>query len=142
MVLNAKDGMTATWAGVKLLQDADGRMQGIERALREAHAAGAKFVLQSNNLPVDAARFPEADAIVCSYLSSGYDVDPTGGGGAEHVRALNANAPAALRAIFGSGEMAGQLPIDIYGMRQSAEGAWTYTSEVLYPRGTGKQSLS
>jgi len=134
--------MTATWAGLKQLQDADGRMQGIGRALSEAHAAGAKFVLLSNNLPVDAARFPEADAIVCTYLSSGYDVDPTGGSGSEHMRAINANAPAGLRALWGAGEMGGKLPIDVYAMEQSAEGAWNYTSKVLYPRGSGKGSVS
>ena len=56
--------LCATWAGIDKLQESDGRMQGVARALSEAHAAKAKFVLLSDNLPVDGARFPEADAVV------------------------------------------------------------------------------
>lgn len=112
-------------------------MQGVARALAEAHAAGAKFVLLSDNLPVDAARFTDADAIVCCYLSSGFDIDPTTGSGSENMRAINANVPAALRALFGVADMPGTLPIDIYALEQDKDGAWAYTDEVLYARGTG-----
>ena len=129
--------MAATWAGMAQLQDTDGRMQGISRALQEAHAAGAKFVLLSNNIPVEGARFTDADAVVCSYLSSGYDIDPTTGSGSKNMRAINANTPAALRAIFGMTPMPGKLPVDVYAMEQDASGQWAYTDEVLFPRGTG-----
>ena len=129
--------LCATWAGLDKLQDSDGRMQGVARAIKEAHAAGAKFVLLSDNLPVDAARFTDADAIVCCYLSSGFDIDPTTGSGSENMRAINANVPAALRAIFGAADMPGILPIDVYGLEQGKDGAWAYTDEVLFARGTG-----
>ena len=129
--------LCATWAGLDKLQDSDGRMQGVTRALNEAHAAKAKFVLLSDNLPVDGARFPEADAVVCCYLSTGFDVDPTTGSGSENMRAINANAPAALRAIFGSAAMPGKLPINVRAMKKGEDGKWTYTGEVLYARGTG-----
>lgn len=33
--------------------------------------------------------------------------------------------------------MPGILPIDIYGLEQDKDGAWAYTDEVLYARGTG-----
>ena len=112
-------------------------MRGIARELEEAHEAGAKFVLLSNNIPVEGARFPEADAVVCSYLSSGYDVDPTTGNGSKNMRAINANTPAALRAIFGAAPMPGILPIDVYAMAQDDDGLWAYTDEVLFPCGTG-----
>lgn len=127
--------LCATWAGLDVLQDSDGRMQGVSRALKEAHAAGAKFVLLSDNLPVDAARFPDADSVVCCYLSSGFDIDPTTGSGSEHMRAINANVPAALRAIFGAADMPGTLPIDIKAMEKGADGMWAYSDEVLYARG-------
>ena len=124
-------------AGIDALQDSDPRVQGVTRALREAHKAGAKFVLLSDNIPADAARYPEADAIVCAYLSAGFDVDPTTGSGSENMRAINANVPAALCAIFGEGDMPGALPIDVYALAQDADGKWAYTDEVLYARGSG-----
>ena len=129
--------MATTWAGADALQDHDDRMRGISRALEEAHAAGAKLVLIDNNLPVGAARFPEADAVVCSYLSSGYDVDPTTGSGSEHMRAINANAPAALRAVFGMANMPGTLPIDVHALERDEDGVWAYTDEVMFARGSG-----
>ena len=129
--------LCATWAGLDKLQDSDGRMQGVTRALEEAHAVGATFVLLSDNLPYDAARFPEADVIVCAYLSSGFDIDPTTGSGSENMPAINANVPAALRAIFGAAGMPGELPINIPSLQQDESGTWAYTDEVLYPRGSG-----
>ena len=129
--------LCATWAGLDKLQESDGRMQGVTRALSEAHAAKAKFVLLSDNLPVDGARFPEADAVVCCYLSTGFDIDPTTGSGSENMKAINANAPAALRAIFGAADMPGKLPINVPAMKKGEDGTWAYTNEVLYARGTG-----
>lgn len=129
--------LCATWAGIEALQDSDPRMQAVTRALEEARAAGARFVLLSDNLPVDAARFPDADAVVCCYLSSGFDIDPTTGSGSENMRAINANVPAALRAIFGAADMPGRLPIDVRALKKDEDGMWAYTDEVLYARGTG-----
>jgi beta-N-acetylhexosaminidase len=129
--------LSATTAGLDKLQDSDGRMQGITRALEEAHAAGATFVLLSDSLPYDVARFPEADVAVCSYLSSGFDVDPTTGSGSENMPAINANVPAALRAIFGAAGMPGELPINVPVLQQDKSGAWAYADEILYPRGSG-----
>lgn len=124
-------------AGIEMLQDDEKCVQCVTRALEEAHAAGAKFILLSDNLPVDAARYPEADAIVCAYLSAGFDVDPTTGSGSENMPAINANVPAALRAIFGEAPMPGKLPINIKGLAKGADGAWSYTDDVVYPRGAG-----
>ena len=93
-------------------------------------------MLLSDNLPVDAARFQDADAIVCAYLSAGFGVDPTvRTSGSENVGAFNANVPAALCAIFGDGDMPGRLPIRIPVLEQGEDGAWTYGTQVLYERG-------
>ncbi len=129
--------LCATGAGLDVLQDADGRMQGVTRALEEAHAAGAKFVLLSDNIPVDVARFPDADAVVCCYLSAGFDTDPSVKSESGSMRAINANVPAALRAIFGAADMPGTLPIAINAMEKDKSGVWAYTDKVLYARGTG-----
>ena len=58
--------LSAVGAGIEALQDDSLPMIGVSRALSDARKAGAKFVLLSDNLPVDAARFQDADAIVCA----------------------------------------------------------------------------
>lgn len=119
--------LSAIKAGLDQLQDNMPCIQAITRAQQEAKAKGAPFVLLSNDLPVDATRFPDSDAIVCSYLCAGYDVPrnykqdkPTNSG------PYNANVPAALSAIFGDIAPKGRLPIALPAMQQSDTGAWTY----------------
>ena len=122
--------------GLDRLQDDNPQIQGVRRALTDAREGGARFVLLSDNLPVDTARFQDADAIVCAYLSSGFGVDPTAQAGPDGTRgAFNANVPAALCAIFGDGDMPGRLPIDIPELVQDSDGKWIYGDQVLYPRG-------
>lgn len=114
-------------AGIDQLQDTNPIMQGVERTLNEAHAAGAEFVLLSANIPVDVKRFTEADAIVCAYLSAGYGVDPIAHtSGSENVGAFNANVPAGLIAIFGGAPISGKLPIIIPELVKGKDGMWTY----------------
>lgn len=105
-------------------------------AFRAVVEGGARFVLLSDNLPVDAARFQDADAIVCAYMSSGFGVDPTARTGpAGTVGAYNANVPAALCAIFGDGNMPGRLPVAIPAMAADSDGKWAYGDQILYERG-------
>ncbi len=133
---NAVVCLSSVGAGLDSLRDDSLPVIGVSRALSDAHRAGAKFVLLSDNLPVDAARFRDADAIVCAYLSAGVGVDPTARtSGSENVGAFNANVPAALRAIFGAADMPGKLPIDIPVLEKGPDGAWAYGDEILYPRG-------
>ena len=129
--------LCAVGAGIESLQDDSVTMQGVSRALSDAHAAGKKFVLLSDNLPVDAARFQDADAIVCAYLSAGFGIDPTARtSGSENVGAFNANVPAALYAIFGAADTPGRLPIDIPILEQNVDGSWAYGDTILYERGS------
>ncbi|MBQ6208051.1 MAG: glycoside hydrolase family 3 protein [Oscillospiraceae bacterium] len=128
--------LSAVGAGLDALQDDSLPIVGVSRALSDAHKAGTKFVLLSDNLPADAARFQDADAIVCAYLSAGFGVDPTARtSGSENVGAFNANVPAALRAIFGAADMPGTLPISIPVLEKGPDGAWAYGDEILYERG-------
>ena len=117
-------------AGIDQLQDNKWMMQGVGRTLQEAHGANAKFVLLSTNLPVDTKRFPDADAIVCAYLSAGYGVDPTARmAGSENVGAFNANVPAAICAMFDdTSKITGKIPIHIPELRQQ-DGSWNYVTE-------------
>ena len=136
--------LSAVGAGINQLQDDRPAMQGVSRALDEAHQAGAAFVLLSDNLPVDAARFQDADAIVCAYLSAGFGIDPTARtSGSENVGAANANVPAALMAIFGAEDMPGRLPINIPALERQPDGSWAYGDSILYERGfSAKQADS
>ena len=128
--------LSAVGAGINQLQDDRPAMQGVSRALDEAHQAGAAFVLLSDNLPVDAARFQDADAIVCAYLSAGFGIDPTARtSGSENVGAANANVPAALMAIFGAADMPGRLPINLPALERQPNGSWAYGETILYARG-------
>ncbi len=123
-------------SGLDRLQDDNLQVQAVQRALQDAHEGGASFVLLSDNLPVDAARFQDADAIVCAYLSAGFGVDPTvRTSGSENVGAFNANVPAALCAILGDGNMPGRLPIRIPLLEQGEDATWRYGSQTLYERG-------
>ena len=123
-------------AGLDRLQDDNVQIQAVQKALADAHEGGAKFVLLSDNLPVDTTRFQEADAIVCCYLSAGFGVDPTARtSGSENVGAFNANVPAALCAIFGDGDMPGRLPIDIPALEADSDGKLSYGEQILYERG-------
>ena len=128
--------LSAVGAGSNPLQDSSPGITGVSRALSDAQEAGAKFVLLSDNLPVDAARFQNADAIVCAYLAAGFGVDPTARtSGSENVGAFNANVPAALRAIFGAADMPGKVPIRIPALVKGANGVWAYSDTILYERG-------
>ena len=128
--------LSAVGAGLDALQDDSLPIIGVTRALSDAHRSGTKFILLSDNLPVDAARFQDADAIVCAYLSAGVGVDPTARtSGSENVGAFNANVPATLCAIFGAADMPGKLPMNIPVLEKGPEGVWAYGDKILYERG-------
>ena len=56
-------GFTKTYS-LGALEEISDQYQGIARAFEDIHAAGGRAVLLSDNLPYDAARFQDADAIL------------------------------------------------------------------------------
>lgn len=110
--------------------------EGIHRAIEDTHAGGGSFVLLSENLPYDAARFQDADAIVLAYMGSGL-MDPTEGGTAGRQLAGNANVPAALETIFGFNPPTGRLPVNVPVIESREDGTLSYGSDILYERGFG-----
>lgn len=69
-----------------------------------------RSILVSCQLPYDAARFQEADAILLSYNSAAMsDVPPESGEGSAYAP----NLAAALAACFGDKEISGHLPVNI-----------------------------
>ena len=128
-------GFTRT-SSLAALEDGSEQYQGIANAIEDAHDAGAGFILLSCNLPYDAARYQDSDAILLAYMGSGMDLDPT-----EHLEegknlgAYNANVTAAIHMIFGDGTPSGILPVQIPEITQKEDGTLEYTDSILYERG-------
>jgi beta-N-acetylhexosaminidase len=81
-----------------------------DRVIEERHKAGKKVIFVSCQLPYDAARFPEADAILLTYGSGLMEELPPKTG---KNSAYMPNLPAALCACFGQGDANGSLPVTI-----------------------------
>lgn len=127
-------GSTSMWAMTK---DAP-LYQCVMRAKTEVHEHGGKFVLLSNNLPYDAARYTDADAILCTYMNSGVGTDPTAQGETGTRGAYNANVVAGIEAIFDNLNPTGTLPVNIPVIVVAEDGSISYSKdEVLYERGHG-----
>lgn len=95
-----------------------------------------KFILLSENLPYDAAIYPEADAIVLAYMGVGLDIDPeektdSGPG----MMAVNANIGAAMETIFGANKARGHLPVNVPEVVKNSDGTLSYGEAFLYERG-------
>lgn len=110
----------------------------VARAIEQAHAAGAKFVLMTNSLPYDAARYQQADAILATYLSAGLDQDPTTRkDGSANMGAVNANVIAGLNVLFGEASPNGKLPIGVPTVVEKDGKVEFSATEKLYPHGHG-----
>ena len=130
-------GFTKTY-GLSGLDEASELYQGISRAIEDTHAAGGCFVLLSDNLPYDAARYQDADAILLAYMGSGLDMDPTQRmEESGNMGAYNANVVAAIHMMFGDGTPAGTLPVRIPEITTLQDGSLAYTDRILYERGVG-----
>ena len=89
------------------------------------HAEDKPVIVVSCQLPYDAARFPDADAVLLTYGASVMrEVPPATGEGSAYVP----NLPAALCACFGQGEPSGKLPVDLPALNE----AYGITDQILY----------
>ena len=95
-----------------------------------AHANGAKVVLVSSHLPYDAARYPDADAVVVCWNARGMTEDPRTAEGS--VAQYGPNLPAALYAILTDGAFEGRTPVAIPAIIDGK-----FAGETLYERGSG-----
>ena len=96
-----------------------------DKVIDAMHEKGKSVIIVSCQLPYDAARFPEADAILLTYWGSVMRTLPAEGS------AWSANLPAGLLACFGIGEAKGVLPVDI----PTLDEAYLTTNEILWARG-------
>ncbi len=122
-------------SGISALQSGSPQYSGLHSAMEDVHNGGGKFILLSTNLPYDAARYQEADAIVLAYMGSGLGMDPTEPEEENGPRAArNANIIAAIETIFGSNDAKGRLPVNIPVLEEQEDGSLTYGKDILYPR--------
>jgi len=99
-----------------------------DRIIQSRHEAGKAVIVVSCQLPYDAARFPDADALLLTYGSSVMRaVPPEQGEGSAYAP----NLPAALCACFGVGEAGGRLPVDLPAL----DGEYNITDQILFPIG-------
>ena len=96
------------------------------------HERGGKFIVMSVNLPYDAARFQDADAIMLAYLAVSMPVDPEDK--VKEMQKYGPNMPATLYMMF-SDDYAptAKLPVNIPKLDENNR----YTDEILYERGFG-----
>ena len=78
-----------------------------DKVISAVHEAGKTVILVSCQLPYDAARFPDADAILLTYWGSLMRELPAEGA------SWSPNLPAGLLACFGEAETDGTLPVNI-----------------------------
>ncbi len=97
-----------------------------DQVIDAMHEKGKTVIVVSCQLPYDAARFPEADAILLTYWGSAMQTLPAEGS------AWSANLPVGLLACFGIGEAKGVLPVDI----PTLDEAYLTTNETLWARGS------
>lgn len=100
-----------------------------DKVIKKCHEDGKKVVFISSQLPYDAARFDEADAILLSYNSSAMsEIPPKEGAGSAFIP----NLPVAIGAALGFEEVSGELPVDVPALDES----YNFTDEILYEQQT------
>ncbi len=95
-----------------------------DRLIDAVHAQGKTVIVVSCQLPYDAARFPEADAVLLTWWGSAMRQLP------EEGSAWSANLPAGLLACFGQGKAEGRLPVRIPAL----DSQYRPGDQILYDR--------
>ncbi|MBQ6735524.1 MAG: hypothetical protein IJR00_11540 [Lachnospiraceae bacterium] len=98
-----------------------------DNVIRDRKEAGKQTIVISCQLPYDAARFPDADAILLCYNSAVMrEIPPDSGAGS----AFAPNLAAALMSCFTGNEVEGKLPVNLPALDDSMHLA----EEVLFER--------
>ena len=98
-----------------------------DEIIEKRHEAGKTVIVISCQLPYDAARFPDADAMILAYCSSSLkEIPPETGAGS----AYSPNLATAISACFTSDTLTGKLPVDIPKLDDS----YKITEDILYSK--------
>ena len=104
----------------------------IDRMIAAVHENGGRFILLSANLPYDAARFINADAILLCWSDKGMSEDPRVSG--NEITGYGPNIPAAVHSVFSPDDgPQGKLPVNIPKLNTD----YSFSSEVLWEFGFG-----
>ena len=96
-----------------------------DKIIDALHEKGKTAIVVSCQLPYDAARFPDADAILLTYWGSTMRELPAEGS------SWSANLPAGLLACFGAAEANGRLPVNIPALDET----YQPVNRILWIRG-------
>ncbi|MCR5746867.1 MAG: glycoside hydrolase family 3 protein [Lachnospiraceae bacterium] len=104
----------------------DGFSTGVfDKVIEKCHADGKKVIVVSAQLPYDAARFTDADAVLLAYNSANMEkIPPETGKGSAYAP----NLAVALCACFDDKECKGKLPVNI----PELDGQYHITDKILY----------
>ena len=95
--------------------------------IEKRHEAGKTVIVISCQLPYDAARFPDADAMILAYCSSSMrEVPPKSGEGS----AYSPNLAAAIMSCFEGNALTGRLPVEI----PKLDNSYKITKDVMYSK--------
>ena len=98
-----------------------------DEIVKACHADGKQVIVISCQLPYDAARFTEADAILLAYNSSVMRTIPNESGeGSGYIP----NLAAAILSCFGDKEVQGKLPVDLPALDEN----YAITDQVLFAK--------
>ena len=99
-----------------------------DQIIEARHGLGKPVIVVSCQLPYDAARFTEADAILLTYGGGVMRaIPPTEGAGSAYAP----NLAAGLCACFGAGAANGRLPVNLPAL----DGDYRLTGDILYKAG-------
>ena len=109
----------------------------IDKITTLTHSASSKFIYISGNLPYDATRYTNSDAIILSYLCVGGNIDPTHE--EKKTGAYCANIISAFQVLFDTVQPKGTLPANLPKMYVNDKGKYEFSEEIAYTRGFGLQ---
>ena len=101
--------------------------EAFDEIIEQRHKEGKSVIVISCQLPYDAARFPEADAMILTYCSSTMRALPPDSG---EGSAYSPNLAAAIVACFEGEECTGKLPVNIPKLNEE----YKISDEILYER--------
>ena len=97
----------------------------LDRIIEAVHSQDKKITVISAELPYDAARYQDADAIMVTYGST-WMLETADSGAA-----VSPNLPGAICAVFGEFTPEGKLPVNLPSLNDDK----VFSDEILYPRG-------
>ncbi len=105
----------------------------VDQIIAKACELSKTIIVVSVGQPYDAARYPNADAILIAYDGQGMTLSEAG----NPVGKYGENIPSTMDIIFGAQSPQGTLPVDVMTLDEN----YKYTDQIMYPLGYGISDL-